>query len=76
MRPRRISWIPQRGYYILPHVVIRDVQQGNQIVANAVVELAKVDAYMRAGYEGTYLDQNQKRFLLETTVRKIALSAK
>jgi DNA polymerase-3 subunit delta len=45
-------------------------------LANAVVELAKVDAYMRAGYEGTYLDQNQKRFLLETTVRKIALSAK
>lgn len=45
-------------------------------LANAVIELAKVDAYMRAGYEGTYLDQNQKRFLLETTVRKIALSAK
>ena len=45
-------------------------------LANAVVELAKVDAYMRAGFEGTYLDQNQKRFLLETTVRKIALSAK
>ncbi len=45
-------------------------------LANAVIELAKVDAYMRAGYEGTYLDQNQKRFLLENTVRKIALSAK
>ncbi|MFM2115932.1 MAG: hypothetical protein RIQ80_31, partial [Actinomycetota bacterium] len=34
------------------------------------------DAYMRAGFEGIYLDQNQKRFLLENTVRKIALSAK
>ena len=45
-------------------------------LANAVVELAKVDAYMRAGFEGIYLDQNQKRFLLENTVRKIALSAK
>jgi len=45
-------------------------------LANAVVELAKVDAFMRAGFEGIYLDQNQKRFLLETTVRKIALSAK
>jgi len=45
-------------------------------LANAVVELAKVDAYMRAGFEGIYLDQNQKRFLLENTVRKITLSAK
>ncbi len=45
-------------------------------LANAVVELARVDAFMRAGFEGTYLDINQKRFLLENTVRKIALSAK
>lgn len=45
-------------------------------LANAVVELAKVDAFMRAGYEGTYLDGNQKRFLLETTIQKIGASAK
>ena len=45
-------------------------------LANAVVELAKVDAYMRAGFDGIYLDLNQKRFLLENTVRKIAFSAK
>jgi DNA polymerase-3 subunit delta len=40
-------------------------------LANSVVELAKVDAFMRAGFEGVYLDNNQKRFLLETTIRKI-----
>lgn len=42
LRPRRISWIPQRGYYISPRVVIRDVQQGNQIVATAVVEFTHI----------------------------------
>lgn len=45
-------------------------------LANAVVELAKVDAFMRAGYEGVYLDNNQKRFLLETTISKIGALAK
>jgi len=45
-------------------------------LANAVVELAKVDAYMRAGYEGVSLDANQKRFLLETTIRKIGTAAR
>ena len=42
LRPRRISWIPQRGYYIEPHVVIRDVRQGNQIVATSVVEVTYI----------------------------------
>ena len=45
-------------------------------LANAVVELARVDAFMRAGYEGVYLDINQKRFLLESTIQKIGASAK
>jgi DNA polymerase III delta subunit len=45
-------------------------------LANAVVELARVDAFMRAGYEGVYLDMNQKRFLLESTIQKIGASVK
>ena len=45
-------------------------------LANAVVELAKVDALVRAGFDGIYLDNNQKRFLLETTIQKIGASAK
>ena len=42
LRPRRISWIPQRGYYIEPHVVIRDVRQDNRTVATAVVEFTHI----------------------------------
>jgi DNA polymerase-3 subunit delta len=45
-------------------------------LANAVVELAKVDALVRAGFDGFYLDNNQKRFLLETTIQKIGASAR
>ena len=45
-------------------------------LANAVVELAKVDALVRAGFDGIYLDNNQKRFLLETTIQKIGASAR
>ena len=45
-------------------------------LANAVVELAKVDAYVRAGLDGVYLDNNQKRFLLETTIQKIGAYAR
>jgi len=45
-------------------------------LANAVVELAKVDALVRAGLDGIYLDNNQKRFLLETTIQKIGASAR
>lgn len=45
-------------------------------LANAVVELAKVDALVRAGFDGIYLDNNQKRFLLETTIQKIGDSAR
>ena len=42
LRPRRISWIRQRGYHIEPHVVVRDVRQENQIVATAVVEFTHI----------------------------------
>ena len=42
LRPRRISWIPQRGYYTMPHIVVRDVRQGNQIVATSVVEFTHI----------------------------------
>jgi DNA polymerase-3 subunit delta len=45
-------------------------------LANAVVELARVDALVRAGFDGIYLDNNQKRFLLETTIQKIGASAR
>jgi DNA polymerase-3 subunit delta len=45
-------------------------------LANAVDELAKVDAYVRAGLDGVYLDNNQKRFLLETTIQKIGAYAR
>jgi DNA polymerase-3 subunit delta len=45
-------------------------------LANAVVDLAKVDAYVRAGLDGVYLDNNQKRFLLETTIQKIGSYAR
>jgi len=40
-------------------------------LADATVELAKVDASLKAGYAGNYLDAVQKKFLLEETVRKI-----
>jgi hypothetical protein len=31
---------------------------------------------VRAGCDGIYLDNNQKRFLLETTIQKIGASAR
>jgi hypothetical protein len=40
------------------------------------VDLAKVDAYVRAGLDGVYLDNNQKRFMLETTIQKIGSYAR
>jgi len=42
-------------------------------LADATVELAKVDASLKAGYNGNSLDPIQKKFLLEETVRKIIL---
>lgn len=43
-------------------------------LADATVELAKVDASLKAGYGGIYLDPKQKKFLLEETIRKMCLS--
>jgi len=42
-------------------------------LADATVELAKVDASLKAGYAGNYLDAVQKKFLLEETIRKIII---
>ena len=38
-------------------------------LADATIELAKVDASLKAGLSGQYLDPAQKRFLIEHTVR-------
>ena len=42
LRPVIISWIRQRGYHIEPRICVRDVRQGNQIVATAVVEFTHI----------------------------------
>lgn len=38
-------------------------------LADATIELSRVDASLKAGFAGKYLDAAQKRFLLEHTVR-------
>lgn len=40
-------------------------------LADATIELAKVDASLKAGFAGSYLDPAQKRFLIEHTVRSM-----
>ncbi len=40
-------------------------------LADATIELSKVDASLKAGLAGNYLDSAQKRFLLEHTVRSM-----
>lgn len=42
-------------------------------LADATLELAKVDASLKAGFNGTYLDAAQKRFLIEHTIRKVCI---
>lgn len=43
-------------------------------LADATIELAKVDASLKAGIAGEYLDPAQKRFLIEHTVRNMCAS--
>jgi DNA polymerase III subunit delta len=42
-------------------------------LADATMELAKVDASLKAGIDGVYLDASQKRFLIEHTIRKVCV---
>ncbi|MFY9324913.1 MAG: DNA polymerase III subunit delta [Candidatus Nanopelagicales bacterium] len=42
-------------------------------LADATMELAKVDASLKAGVDGVYLDASQKRFLIEHTIRKVCV---